>query len=85
MSVIIGLQSCKIHFSWHIKKEETYKNGTIEIEQIYKNDIFWEGNVIHYYKNGQISKQGNYKDGLVNGKSFSNYENGAKIEINLPI
>ena len=65
---------------------DIYENGAIKTIKYYQR----VGNKIvkareeNYYENGQISEEGNYKDGNTDGKVTSYYKNGQiKLEGNI--
>ncbi len=47
------------------------------------NETKWEGKVITYFKNGKLSSEATYKNGLLEGESIRYYENGL-IETKIP-
>ena len=53
--------------------------GQPESEESYKNGIL-HGEVVHYYKNGQIAFKETYKDGKVVGEMVVYYKNGQLSE-----
>ncbi len=51
-------------------------DGAKESEGYYSKDGLAEGNFKYYYKNGQLSAEGNYKNGLQDGAKTYYYSNG---------
>lgn len=63
---------------YHIK--DFYKNGSIQMDGFSHNNIpneeIWEGKVVWYLEDGSIDQYSSYKNGKLDGESYSDNPNG---------